>query len=203
MKLGRTGAADRRHHAALRQVAGWCLQYPDEAVLGKLGLLRACLDETSGPGHAELSRTVAYLGQGEPGTLASHYIEVFDRKPRRTLHLSWFLDGDTRRRGETLASLRKFYRSHGFAPAENELPDFLPVLLEFAAAAVPAAAEEALARFHPALDLLHRNMSTMDTPYRDAVAAVLATLPPVPVPPPAVPLAELVGLDPFPTGGGR
>ncbi|MEV6908577.1 nitrate reductase molybdenum cofactor assembly chaperone [Amycolatopsis sp. NPDC051071] len=203
MKLSRSRAVASRHHAALRQVAGWCLQYPDEAVLGKLGLLRACLDETSGPGHAELCRTVAFLEQGEPGALASHYIEVFDRKPRRTLHLSWFLDGDTRRRGETLAAVRRFYRSQGYAPAENELPDFLPVILEFAAVADPAVAEEVLSRFHPALDLLHRNMSAMDTPYRDAVAAVLATLPAVPVPPPAVPLAELVGLDPFPTGGGR
>ncbi|WP_410664961.1 nitrate reductase molybdenum cofactor assembly chaperone [Amycolatopsis sp. lyj-84] len=200
MKLLRPKAS--RDHAALRQIAGWCLQYPDEAVLGKLGLLRACLDETTGPGHDELSRTVAYLGQGEPGELASHYIEVFDRKPRRTLHLSWFLDGDTRRRGETLAAVRRFYRTQGFAPAENELPDFLPVILEFAAAAEPDAAGQVLARFHPALELLHRNLSTMDTPYRDAVAAVLATLPAVPAPLPAEPPTELVGLDPFPTGAG-
>ncbi|KZB79688.1 nitrate reductase molybdenum cofactor assembly chaperone [Amycolatopsis regifaucium] len=203
MRLARSRAVDTRQHAALRQIAGWCLQYPDDAVLGKLGLLRACLDETSGPGHDELSRAVTYLGQGDPRALASHYIEVFDRKPRRTLHLSWFLDGDTRRRGETLAALRRFYRTHGFAPAENELPDFLPVILEFAAAAEPAAATEVLDRFHPALDLLHRNMSTMDTPYRGVVGAVLATLPATPAPRPAAPPAELVGLDPFPTGGGR
>ncbi|MFJ4104299.1 nitrate reductase molybdenum cofactor assembly chaperone [Amycolatopsis japonica] len=200
MKLLRPRA--RRDTAALRQIAGWCLQYPDEAVLGKLRLLRACLDESTGPGHDELGRTLAYLEQGDPGELASHYIEVFDRKPRRTLHLSWFLDGDTRRRGETLAALRRFYRDHGFAPAENELPDFLPVILEFAAAASPDAATQVLTRFHPALKLLHRNMSTMDTPYRDAVAAVLATLPAVPAPLPAEPPAELVGLDPFPTGAG-
>ncbi|WP_410651182.1 nitrate reductase molybdenum cofactor assembly chaperone [Amycolatopsis sp. cmx-4-54] len=191
-----------RDHAAVRQIAGWCLQYPDEAVLGKLGLLRACLDEIAGPGRDELRRTVAYLEQGDPRELASHYIEVFDRKPRRTLHLSWFLDGDTRRRGETLAALRRFYRTHGFSPAENELPDFLPVILEFAAAADPGAAGQVLSRFHPALELLHRNLSTVDTPYRDAVTAVLATLPAVPAPIPADPPAELVGLDPFPTGAG-
>ncbi|MFI6308113.1 nitrate reductase molybdenum cofactor assembly chaperone [Amycolatopsis thailandensis] len=202
MKLFRPRAIPVPDHAALRQIAGWCLQYPDEAVLGKVGLLRACLDETTGPGHDELSRTVAYLEQGDPGELASHYIEVFDRKPRRTLHLSWFLDGDTRRRGETLAALRRFYRTHGFAPAENELPDFLPVILEFAAAAGADAAGQVLARFHPALDLLHRNLSSMDTPYRDAVTAVLATLPATPAPLPAEPPAELVGLDPFPTGAG-
>ncbi|EMD25928.1 nitrate reductase molybdenum cofactor assembly chaperone [Amycolatopsis azurea] len=202
MKLLRSRPAATRDHAVLRQIAGWCLQYPDEAVLGKVGLLRACLDEITGPGHDELSRTVAYLENGDPRELASHYIEVFDRKPRRTLHLSWFLDGDTRRRGETLAALRRFYRTHGFAPAENELPDFLPVILEFAAAAGSDAAGQVLARFHPALDLLHRNLSTMDTPYRDAVTAVLATLPATPAPLPAEPPAELVGLDPFPTGAG-
>ncbi|WP_020667612.1 nitrate reductase molybdenum cofactor assembly chaperone [Amycolatopsis nigrescens] len=201
---------DTRTRAVLRQIAGWCLQYPDHSVLAKLGLLQAALHELgpAAPGHAELTRTLRYLRDGEPGPLAERYVEVFDRRPRRTLHLSWFLDGDTRRRGGSLAGLRSFYREHGFAPAENELPDYLPVVLEFAAAAGPAAADAVLVRFQAGLDLLHRNLD--GTPYQDAVAAVLATMPPSTPDTERLaaailgngPPTELVGLDPFPTGAG-
>ncbi|MFD9891613.1 nitrate reductase molybdenum cofactor assembly chaperone [Amycolatopsis sp. NPDC059027] len=207
LSVRKARGADQRTLAVLRQLCGWCLQYPDESVLGKLPLFRACLAELdpASPGHAELTRTIRYLSGGEPLSLAAHYVEVFERKPRRTLHLSWFTDGDTRRRGQTLAALKAFYRDHGFVPAENELPDFLPVLLEFAANAVPTAADGLLARFTPALRLLHRHLGTLDTPYRDTVAVVLATAPP-PDERAAValsetgPPAELVGLGPYPTG---
>lgn len=201
MRLFRRQAKENRHHGVLRAVAGWCLQYPDDSVLGKTALLRAALNEIADvPGRAELLRVLDHLDGPSPG---EHYVEVFDRKPRRTLHLTWYTDGDTRRRGSSLAELRQFYREHGFEPAENELPDFLPVVLEFAAAADSGTADELLARFRPGLELLHRNLIKLGTPYQDAIAAVLATIaaaaqPPVPQPP-----RELVGLDPYPTGSAR
>ncbi|RZQ63364.1 nitrate reductase molybdenum cofactor assembly chaperone [Amycolatopsis suaedae] len=188
----------------VRQVAGWCLQYPDSGVLSKLPLLRACAEEA---GHAGLARVLDHLG-GPPAELAAHYVETFDRKPRRTLHLTWFTDGDTRRRGTSLATLKRLYREHGFVLAENELPDFLPVILEFSTAVRDrGAAEGVLLRFRPALELLHRNLVSV-TPYAEAVAAVIGTLPP---PDPESerlaaslaetgPPAELVGLEPFGVG---
>lgn len=204
MKLRKRAAGDRRTRAIVRQVAGWCLQYPDDAVLAKLVLLQACLDEigTTAPGHHELTRVLGHLRGGAPGELAAHYIDVFDRRPRRTLHLSWFSHGDTRRRGQALADLKARYRKHGFALAENELPDFLPVVLEFAAA---SGDDEVLGEFRPGLALLRDNLAAHGTPYEHAVAAVLATVPFSDQPPAAEPPAELVGLEPFPTGtgGGR
>ncbi|GAA1964336.1 nitrate reductase molybdenum cofactor assembly chaperone [Amycolatopsis minnesotensis] len=197
----RRAPVDRRTRAIVRQIAGWCLQYPDDAVLGKLVLLQACLDElgTTAPGHDELTRVLSHLREGEAGELAAHYTEVFDRRPRRTLHLSWFSHGDTRRRGQALADLKAQYRKQGFALAENELPDFLPVVLEFATAALD---DEVLAGFHAGLNLLRDNLAAHGTPYEHAVAAVLATMPSSEQPPAAEPPVELVGLDPFPTGAG-
>ncbi|QWF83972.1 nitrate reductase molybdenum cofactor assembly chaperone [Amycolatopsis sp. CA-230715] len=197
----RKRAGDQRTRAVVRQVAGWCLQYPDDSVLAKLVLLQACLDEigTAVPGHRELSLVLRHLRDGAPGELAAHYIEVFDRRPRRTLHLSWFSHGDTRRRGQALADLKAQYRKHGFALAENELPDFLPVVLEFTAAARD---DEVLTGFHAGLNLLRDNLSAHGTPYEHAVAAVLATMPSSPAAPAPEPPTELVGLDPFPTGAG-
>ncbi|MGI5327078.1 respiratory nitrate reductase subunit gamma [Actinomadura nitritigenes] len=57
------------------------------------------------------------------------------RRPprRRTLDLTYHTDGDTRRRGGSLARLKGVLHEHGWEPGERRLPDFLPVLLEFAA----------------------------------------------------------------------
>ncbi|MCP2167470.1 nitrate reductase molybdenum cofactor assembly chaperone [Goodfellowiella coeruleoviolacea] len=211
----RHAIAAPRHRRVLRAVAGWCLQYPDHTVLDRLPLLNASLRELPEhtPGRTELDTVVAFLADTEPLALAEHYVEVFDRKPRRTLHLSWYADGDTRRRGASLAALRRFYREHGFAPAEDELPDFLPVLLEFAAQVRdPEVADRALAGFRAGLELLHHNLGGVETAYRDAVGAVLATLPapPAHAAPAELPdapgnLVEFVGLEPYPlnTGGTR
>ncbi|WP_017591354.1 nitrate reductase molybdenum cofactor assembly chaperone [Nocardiopsis potens] len=192
------------HTAVVRMAAAWCLQYPDAAVRGHLPLLRAALAETGGHRPAALLRPLLeHLERTPPRTAEEHYVTVFDTKPRRSLHLTWYLDGDTRRRGASLARLAGAYRAHGHRTAGGELPDHLPVLLEFSASGDPAAAragQELLSSFRSALALLHGRLADLDTPYAAGTAAVLATLPQgdraaAPAEPPP---AEAVGLAPYP-----
>ncbi|RKT53807.1 nitrate reductase molybdenum cofactor assembly chaperone [Saccharothrix australiensis] len=160
----------------LQHVAAHCLHYPDDGLLARLPLLRRCLAEVprrQAPGVAAL---LDHLGSTSPVAAGRHYVEVFDTEADRCLHLTWFTDGETRRRGGSLATLQGVYRRHGFRPAGGELPDYLPVLLEFAAVA-GAPGQALLAEFQPALDLLHRNLAAIGTPYAPVVAAVVATLP--------------------------
>lgn len=174
------------------QVASYCLHYPDDVLRERMPLLRACLEETPDPGLAVL---LDHLDRTTPVEAARHYVEVFDTNADRSLHLTWYTDGDTRRRGGSLAALKQEYRRHGYLPADGELPDYLPVLLEFAALTGEL---RPLAGYRPALELLHRNLRDLGTPYAAAVASVLATVPvrddarPVAADPPA----ERVGLEP-------
>ncbi|NUT54302.1 MAG: nitrate reductase molybdenum cofactor assembly chaperone [Saccharothrix sp.] len=175
----------------LHQVAARCLHYPDD-VRERLPLLRRCLDEVPDAGLAAL---VDHLRRTPPVEAARHYVEVFDTEADRCLYLTWYTDGDTRRRGGSLAALKQEYRRHGFALADDELPDYLPVLLEFAALTGDL---RPLSAYRPALRLLHHNLRELGTPYASAVASVLAT---VPVRDDARPVAadvpvERVGLEP-------
>lgn len=153
-------------NAIVYQVAARCLAYPDEAFLAELPRLRAALDEVS---HRAARPLRAFT---DSPVDAAHYVETFDFSKRHSLYLSWWTDGDTRRRGEALVRFKEVYRAHGLEFEHDELPDFLPVVLEFTA----LTGSDALLREHrPALELLRFALG--DDPYALVLEAVCATLP--------------------------
>lgn len=167
----------------VRQVAAWCLGYPDEELLARTGLLADALAEQR-PSEpvARLSGFLDYLNTSTPARRTEHYVEVFDLSRRRTLYLSYWTDGDTRRRGATLAGIKQRYRDSGFlVDTRGELPDHLPLMLEFAAVADPRDGTALLLEHRAALELIRLALAERGTPYADVLAAVCGTLPgPVP-----------------------
>jgi nitrate reductase molybdenum cofactor assembly chaperone NarJ/NarW len=205
------------------QVASWCLDYPDARLQATLPALADALAEQPATATAtRLSRLVHHLGGKPLGTLQRQYVETFDLSRRHALYLSYWTDGDTRRRGEVLARFKAAYRSSGFlVDPRHELPDYLPLVLEYAAVADPQRGADLLTEYRPSLELLRIALVEEDSPYADAVTAVCETLPgespadraAVMVMAGAGPPAETVGLEPYaawpapaPTpgaGGGR
>ena len=151
--LGRPGLAgdaamnSAHDQAVVLQAASVCLQYPDDTVLARLPLVRRAVDEL--PGGAARERLTAFLDAAAataPARMAQHYVEVFDTRRRCCLYLTWWTDGETRRRGSALAALKARYRAAGVELDTPELPDFLPAVLEFAATADLAAGLATAAR---------------------------------------------------------
>ncbi|SHF85465.1 nitrate reductase molybdenum cofactor assembly chaperone [Streptoalloteichus hindustanus] len=174
---------DEHGTSVIRQAAAWCLHYPDVELRQRVPLLRSALGELATAPASLLLDVVEYLATTPVVEAARHYVEVFDSRPRLCLYLSWYTDGDTRRRGTSLAEFKQLYRDHGFLPGRGELPDYLPMLLEFTATGGPqarAAGEEMLTRYRPALELLAGGLDRCGTPYVHCVRAVLASLPPAP-----------------------
>lgn len=156
-------------NAVVRQVAARCLGYPDDGFFAALPLLRRAL-----PGGHALHGFLDHAAGTGPAALAAHYVEVFDFKARRCLYLTWWTDGDTRRRGMAMVRFKEVYRAHGMQLTDEELPDFLPAVLEFTA----ATGDEALLRAHrPAVELLRLSLADHGTPYAAVLTAVCATLP--------------------------
>jgi nitrate reductase delta subunit len=200
MRTSETGSQQRTR--VVRQVASWCLAYPDATLVERLPLLRAALAEQ---GVTSLDAFLDHLESTPLGELERHYVEVFDISRRHALHLSYWTDGDTRRRGEVLATFKSVYRASGFlVDLAGELPDYLPMVLEFAAVADPEAGEALLREYRPSLELLRLGLVDDATPYADLLVAVCATLPgPSPADRAAVqamvdgPPTETVGLEPY------
>lgn len=157
----------------LCQAAARCLTYPDDALVAELPLVSSALDSAR-HGAAVLRPFLDHAAAAPVGDLAAHYVDVFDFKNRHCLYLSWWTDGDTRRRGASLVRFKEVYRAHGLEPTGEDLPDFLPVVLEFTA----ATGSDALLREHRAgLELLRIALAENGTPYAHVVAAVCAVLP--------------------------
>ncbi|GAA1106403.1 nitrate reductase molybdenum cofactor assembly chaperone [Streptomyces javensis] len=189
---------------AVRQAAALLLGYPGPDWPARHALVRDCLTELSIPAAAPLLRFCATVDGVPLLDLAAAYVRTFDRSRRRTLHLTYYTDGDTRRRGSTLAALKARYRAHGWAPPEDELPDHLPLMLEFAARC-PDPGTRLLRDHRAALELLRMSLTDHGSPYADVLRAVCDTLPgPSPADRAAAlalarggPPTETVGLAPF------
>ncbi len=180
------------------KVCSLLLCYPDEELL-------AAGDELAAAAGGELSRFCSWWSAEEPVALQQHYVEVFDLHKRCSLYLTFYGQGDRRDRGVALLRLKRMYRAAGLPLEGQELPDYLPVMLEFAASAPDGRGEIVLREHRPALELLHGALEARDTPYADVVATVCSTLgePSAADRARAVKLAasgppsELVGLEPF------
>jgi len=117
-------------------------------------LMRAALAEFPGA-TADFVAVLDQLESTPPIQLQSQYVREFDLGKRHALHLSYWTDGDTRRRGEVLGNFKKTYRqSDILVDTHGELPDYLPMVLEYAALVDLAAGRELLTRFRASLEML-------------------------------------------------
>jgi len=201
-RSGRFGSSSlATRDRVVHQAAAHLLDYPDAAWWERLPLVRPALAAVGGGAARELVGFLDRASVMPDGELAAHYVEVFDFKNRHSLYLTWWLDGDTRRRGASLVELKASYRAAGFEFADTELPDYLPAVLEFTAA---TADHGLLLRHRPGLELLRLALADHGTIYSSVLSAVCSTLPgPSPKDRAAAralaasgPATETVGLDP-------
>jgi nitrate reductase delta subunit len=189
--------------AVVRQAAAVLLSYPDEVLLERIEPVRAALAEV-GADPARTEPLFTWLTARPLHEVQADYVQEYDLSRRHSLHLTYWTDGDTRRRGEALAAFKEVYRAQGCALDDSELPDYLPLVLEFAARVSPEAGYELLQRYRPSLELLRLALRDDDLPHHGIVALVCSTLPgPSPEDKSAVqamagygPPTETVGLDP-------
>jgi len=100
------------------------------------------------------------------------YVGLFDRTRAVSLHLFEHVHGDGRDRGPAMVELNGLYAAAGLYPDTHELPDFLPMLLEFASID-PDQGRTLLINAAPVIDLLHQRLHDRQSPYAAAIAAVL------------------------------
>jgi nitrate reductase molybdenum cofactor assembly chaperone NarJ/NarW len=171
-------ARRRKAIPVVRQAAAVCLGYPEPEVIETSGLLRAALAEEAPPQAESFEPLLAFWESSDASTIQTHYVEVFDLSRKHSLYLSYWTDGDTRRRGEVLGRIKARYRASGFlVDTHGELPDFLPLVLEYAAVADPVDGPALLQEYRASLELLKFALIEAGAPHAGVLTAVCSTLP--------------------------
>ncbi|MEV0077957.1 nitrate reductase molybdenum cofactor assembly chaperone [Nocardia neocaledoniensis] len=161
------------------RLAALLLDYPGESTLALLDQMTAAAEQLPEDVRAHFDAVLAYLRDTSSIEVAQSYVETFDMRRRASLHLTFYAYGDTRKRGMALLRFKHAYRQAGVELGDEELPDHLPVLLEFAATVDPVGGERLLGEHVPVLELLRLSLGDNGSPYSGVLAAVLTTLPPV------------------------
>jgi len=178
------------------------LQYPTADLLAARHELAQTI-----AGVAGIEQFLSWLGAVTLGDAQRAYVETFDFDRRATLYLTFHSHGDRRQRGLELVRLKRRYADAGFPLGGHELPDFLPVLLEFAALA-PEDGERLLNEERVQVELIRARLHDLDSPYASLLDALVASLPRLRRDQAAAarrlaeegPPSELVGLEPYPAG---
>lgn len=157
--------------------AAWCLSYPDEELVSRIPMMRGALGEHTGASTA-FEPVLQALESQDLADAQSSYVQEFDLSKRHALHLSYWTDGDTRRRGEVLGEFKRVYRDNDIlVTTEGELPDYLPMVLEFAATVNLEAGRDLFNRFRPSLEMLRLALTDDALPHAGILEAICATLP--------------------------
>jgi nitrate reductase delta subunit len=114
------------------KIVSLLLQYPDEGFCRSLPFIEETLDRLPNSSARDvLVRFISYLQATPLLCLQETYTRTFDLDPSTCLNLSYHLLGDSEKRGNVMAGLRQIYHEAGFETITGELPDYLPLMLEF------------------------------------------------------------------------
>ncbi len=102
------------------------------------------------------------------------YVALFDRHRSLSLHLYEHVHGESRDRGQAMVRLAALYRLHGLEIGSNELPDYLPLYLEFLSLLPEATARSLLADAVHVVAALAEKLEARNSPYAAVTRAVEA-----------------------------
>lgn len=169
----------RTHPAAplLHAISAIALRYPEDTALERrdeLVELAAMLPQR--PSTAALRRFLGWWTTMARRELQETYVETFDLHKRCSLYLTYYLYGDRRQRGQEFVRLKRLYEAAGRFLVGRELPDYLPLMLEFAALE-PGPGAAILWESRVSLELLQAALHASTSPWAEVLDAVCLELP--------------------------
>ncbi len=158
------------------------LSYPDEALVEAISsptpslneMLRSGLEASEAIVIGNFMRDLATRDLTEAQGI---YVQTFDMTPEHALHLTHHLFGDDKNRGPALIDLSEHYRGYGLDIAANdgdpnELPDHLPLMLEFCAHLADEEACVFLSQWTKVLGQLSTNLEASNSAYAPLIRLV-------------------------------
>lgn len=145
------------------------LCYPQAALIEAGDEMLDAIDQegiASADERAALQHLIAHLQGTDLFDLQADYVGLFDRGRSLSLHLFEHVHGESRDRGQAMVDLMELYQRHGFAITAKELPDYIPLFLEYLAQRPRAEVAELLGDAGHIMALLQARLIERDSPYQ-------------------------------------
>lgn len=152
------------------------LSYPSrdlQAAMPEIGGVLAADTRLTAAARRSLRPLIELLRSDDPYALEERYVALFDRSRTLSLNLFEHVHGESRDRGGAMVSLLETYRDGGYEPATTELPDHLPVLLEFLSTRPRDEARAILADAAHIFEALSARLKRRESPYAAVFAALV------------------------------
>jgi len=163
------------------QALALLLTYPQADWLAHVNEVEALLTEESDLNNNAASNLAPLFELLRTSTLIElqqNYVATFDQTPSHSLHLFEHIHGESRDRGQAMVNLLQEYRAHGLLMAADELPDYVPLFLEYLSQRPDADAAKLLGDAVHVLALIGGKLNKNGSPYH-TVFDVLEALSPV------------------------
>lgn len=153
------------------------LEYPDVEMQAAADEMEGVLDAEDlleAPHREAVANFIAALREADLLDLQARYVALFDRSRALSLHLFEHVHGESRDRGQAMVDLRSLYETHGLSITANELPDYLPLFLEFLSLLPLGQARSHLAEAAHIVTALWEQTARHDSAYAGILRAVAA-----------------------------
>lgn len=165
------------HRRLAHMAASVLLDYPDVDRRAQFDRVAAAIPSLPSELAGEFDAFLAAASALSQQELEAHFTAIFDQKRKCCPYLTYYTTGDTRKRGMALVSFVEAYRAAGWEVEGGELPDYLPMVLEFSARSDSPIALELLSAHRDGIEVLRAALEKFDSPYAHVVATVCRTLP--------------------------
>jgi nitrate reductase delta subunit len=150
------------------------LEYPEQELIDAIGEIESRLGDTDLNAQEKIAvqNLLAKFTLQHLTDLQAEYVQTFDMTPEHSLHLTHHLFNEDKNRGPALIDMTEFYKEYGVTIASNELPDYLPLVLEFAAGLDEVEARVFLGDLSKVISVLATNLEQAGSPWAPLVRMV-------------------------------
>lgn len=153
------------------------LSYPEAQIQTEA---RLCIDIVRREGLVPerignaLGKLADHIAGSDLFEVQAAYVDLFDRTRSVSLHLYEHVHGESRERGPAMVGLVELYRAHGLEMGVSDLPDYLPVFLEFLSILPEEEAASLIGEAAHVLEAIEERLKKRQSPYRALFGALLS-----------------------------
>lgn len=164
------------NHSHTYRALAALLSYPGAPLLAHLDELRSVFaadERLASADRAALGHLIDELQEADQMDSEASYVDTFDRGRAASLNLFEHVHGDSRDRGQAMVDLLALYEQQGLALSVADLPDFLPVFLEFLSLLEEQDAKEQLQEVQHLVETIGATLTRRVSPYAAAFQTLL------------------------------